>query len=64
MTRTEEWVAFGTLALTIIGAVFWLGSNMATESDVDAVRRAMDENMREIRTYIVDHLDGHPTDDN
>ena len=71
MTRFEEWIAFCALALTIVGAIFWLGSSMATESDVDALRRemdgnmreiraTMDSNMREIRAYIVDHMDGHP----
>lgn len=72
VTRTEELIAFAAIALTIIGAAFYLGSTMATERDVDAVRSAMDANMREIRATmdanmreireaIVDHLDGHPT---
>ena len=63
MTRFEQWVAFAALAATVVGAAFWLGSTMATKSDVDGIRRAMDENMRELRTYIVDHLDGHSPDD-
>ena len=63
MTRAEQWLAVAALAATIIGAAFWLGSAMATKSDVDALRQTMDSNMREIRTYIVEHIDGHPTDD-
>lgn len=46
-----------TVIVTVIGAAFWLGSTMATRADLDA-------NMREIRAYIVDHLDGHPAGDN
>lgn len=72
VTRTEELIAFAAIALSIIGAAFYLGSTMATERDVDAVRSAMDANMREIRATmdanmreireaLVDHLDGHPT---
>ena len=72
VTRTEELIAFAAIGLTIIGAAFYLGFTMASERDVDAVRSAMDANMREIRATmdanmreireaIVNHLDGHPT---
>ena len=60
MTRAEQFAAFLALAATVIGAAFWLGSTMATKDDVAEIRRVMDTNMRELRTYIVDHLDGHP----
>ncbi|MCY4633227.1 MAG: hypothetical protein OXG04_01750 [Acidobacteria bacterium] len=70
MTRTEQWIAFVLSAmaviLTVIGAAFCLGSMMATEADVAGLREEMREmierseaQMRELRGYLVDHLDGH-----
>ena len=74
MTRKEFWIAVATLAATVIGAAFYLGSAMATTTaDVAAVRRDIAElqgqvqemrerseaQMQELRGYLVDHLDGH-----
>ena len=73
-----EWLAFGgivlTIVVTVVGATWYLGSTMATEDDITALRREMREEIRgvgdrleaqmeEIRGYLVDHFDGHPTDD-
>ena len=41
MTRPELIVAFLTLAVTVIGAAFWLGATMATETDVAEFRDDM-----------------------
>ena len=64
MTRIEASLALAAVLLTIVGAAFWTGSNMATREAMDGnmreIRATMDGNMREIRVYIVDHLDGHP----
>lgn len=77
-----EWLAFGgivlTIVVTVVGATWYLGSTMATEDDITALRREMREEIREeirgvgdrleaqmeeIRNYLVDHFDGHPADD-
>ena len=61
-----NWIAFGTLMATIIGASWWQGARTATKADSAAVRQEIqqlrahvDDQMREIRGYIIDHLDGH-----
>lgn len=69
-----EWVAFAgivlTIVVTVIGATWYLGSTMATESDIADLRQEirgvgerLDAQMEEIRNYLVDHFDGHPTND-
>ena len=75
MTRIEAGLSLAAVLLTIVGAAFWIGSNMATREAMDGnmreiratmdgnmreIRATMDGNMREIRAYIVDHMDGHP----
>ena len=59
-------VAVLSIIATILGATWWLGSNVATKADVAAIHAEMREmrewseaEMREIRGYFVDHLDGH-----
>ena len=61
-------ITFGALVLTVIGAAFYLGSTMATEDDVAGLRQELRElreraeaQMQELRSHLVDHLDGHPT---
>ena len=64
--RTEGWITFVALVLTVIGAAFYLGSTMATEDDVEGLRQEMREmrerseaQLQELRGHLVDHLDGH-----
>lgn len=61
-----NWIAFGTLMATIIGASWWQGSRTATKADIAGVRQEIqqlrahgDDQMQELRGYIIDHLDGH-----
>ena len=63
-----NWIAFGTLMITIIGASWWQGARTATKEDVARVRQEIqqlrdstDAQMQELRGYIIDHLDGHAT---
>lgn len=69
--RAELWIAAGGLLLAIITAAvstaWWAGSNLATKEDIQAIqdelrqnRERSDDQMQELRGYIVDHLDGHP----
>ncbi len=72
--RAELWIAAAGLFLTIIGATWWLGSNLATKTDIAAIRQELQQDrersddqmlelrgqMQELRGYIVGHLDGHP----
>ena len=68
------WGIVLTIVVTVVGATWYLGSTMATEDDITALRREMREEIRgvgdrleaqmeEIRGYLVDHFDGHPTND-
>ncbi len=68
--RAELWTAAGGLLLAIITAAvstaWWAGSNLATKEDIQAIqdelrqnRERSDDQMQELRGYIVDHLDGH-----
>ena len=76
--RAELWIAVAGLFMTIIGAIigaaWWAGSTLATKADIEAIREDMREDrqraddrldaaMEELRGYIVDHLDGHPIED-
>ena len=100
----QTWIAAAAVILTVIGAAWWTGRQMATREDLAALRQEMtaehtlirqemtnahtlirqemtaehalirqemaaahalirDEiasQMRELRGYIVDHLEGHP----
>ena len=52
--------------LSILGATWYLSAamaTMATKADIAEIRREMNEHMRELRQYLMDHVDGHPTDD-
>ena len=67
--RAELWLAAAGLFLTIIGATWWLESNLATKADIAAIRQELqqdrersDDQMQELRGYIVGHLDGHAGD--
>ena len=71
MTNTERqtWIAALAVILTVIGAAWWTGRQMATREDLAAVRQKltnfrgeMQAQMRELRGYIVQHLDGHAPD--
>ena len=59
-----------SVVFTGLGVTWYLASTMATKADiaevrdsVDGLRREMNEHMRELRQYLMDHVDGHPTDD-
>ena len=52
-----------SVLLSILGATWYLSATMATKADVAEIRREMNEHMRELRQYLMDHVDGHPTDD-
>ena len=61
--RAELWLAAAGLFLTIIGATWWLGSNLATKAGIAAIRQELqqdrersDDQMQELRGYIVGHL--------
>ncbi|MDE0456099.1 MAG: hypothetical protein OXI15_02290 [Chromatiales bacterium] len=75
MTHTDRqtWIAALAVILTVIGAAWWTGRQMATRedlareiaqvrADIADGRRSADEQMRELRGYIVQHLDGHAPD--
>ena len=73
MTDTERqtWIAALAVILTVIGAAWWTGRQMATREDLAAVRQEltnfrgeMQAQMQELRGYIVQHLDGHAPDPN
>ena len=65
-TDRQTWIAALAVILTVIGAAWWTGRQMATREDLAQIRadiadgrRSTDEQMRELRGYIVQHLDGH-----
>jgi hypothetical protein len=68
--RLDIWIAASGLFLTIIGATWWLGTNLATKTDISDIRLELRQDrqrseaqMEELRGYIVGHLDGHPGGD-
>ena len=63
-------VGVASILLSILSATWYLSATMATKADVAEIRREMNEHMRdfrsemrELRQYLMDHVDGHPTDD-
>ena len=59
-----------SILLSILSATWYLSATMATKADITEIRREMNEHMRdfrndmrELRQYLMDHVDGHPTDD-
>lgn len=54
--RKGEWLAFGgivvTIVVTVVGATWYLGSTMATEDDIAALRQATESDITEIREEI------------
>ena len=62
-------VGVASILLSILSATWYLSATMATKADVAEIRREMNEHMRdfrgemrELRQYLMDHVDGHPTD--
>jgi hypothetical protein len=63
--RKGEWLAFGGIVLTVIVAVAaatWSIRGTITE-EVRALEQRLDAQMEEFRGYLIEHFDGHPTDD-
>ena len=56
-------VGVASILLSILSATWYLSATMATKADVAEIRREMNEHMRELRQYLMDHVDGHPTAD-
>ncbi len=76
-TERQTWIAALAVTVTVIGTVigtaWWTGRQMATRedlarelaqirTDIANARRSADEQMQELRGYIVNHLDGHAPD--
>ena len=76
-TERQTWIAALAVTVTVIGTVigtaWWTGRQMVTHedltrelaqirADIADARRSADEQMQELRGYIVNHLDGHAPD--
>ncbi len=60
-----EWFAFVGIVLTIVVAVAtatWSIRGTIT-AEVRALEQRLDSQMEEFRGYLIDHFDGHPTND-
>ena len=60
-----EWLAFAGIVLTVVVAVVaatWSIRGTIT-TEVRALEQRLDAQMEEFRGYLIEHFDGHPTND-
>lgn len=71
--QRQTWIAAAAVILTVIGTAWWTGRQTATREDLAELRQEMvnqhalireeiASQMQEIRGYIINHLEDHPTD--